>query len=327
MHDISDPSGAGRGDRKQARRLVDDAYAAGWISAIDRSLRVEQIDAASTRGDLAMIVRDLAGDPPASQQPTPSAPSSTPPPAPQSGPAPAEQVPQWPGAPSPATQETAPTSPGASESAPASWPPPSFTPGPALGGTGAPPASSGTNKKVIGCLVAFVLFIFLGPCLLGIATIGIAAFTSDGFSSSSEVGDLEPVGGTYGDGYTWDDLYWGLEGTVGTTQVKSLSADAASATAVVEEAGVQTTWTWQDGEWSRTQTGGSSGGPTSVDLSEISDAVLQSAIDRVRGEQALTGIGSTMFDIDAFAGAPRITMTVSADNGSGTGTYLLDELG
>ena len=63
MTDISDPSGAGRGDRRQARRSVDEAYAAGRISAVDRSLRMEQIDAASTRGDLAMVVRDLTDRP------------------------------------------------------------------------------------------------------------------------------------------------------------------------------------------------------------------------------------------------------------------------
>ena len=40
MHDISDPAGAGRSDRKQARRLVDDAYAACGATLVDSAAEV-----------------------------------------------------------------------------------------------------------------------------------------------------------------------------------------------------------------------------------------------------------------------------------------------
>lgn len=315
MHDISDPAGAGRGDRRQARRLVDEAYAAGRISAIDRSLRVEQIDAASTRGDLAMIVRDLEGG---AQDRAPSSSAGvdrTPPPVPPVPAPPSEpvDVPRWP---EPRTPEAA-----------RSWPPPTFTP---AGGAGGPVR---TNKTLVGCLVAVVLLLFLGPCLVGLLTFGFAVVSTDGSSSSSSsssVGseqEIGPIGGTYAGGYTWGDFYGGLDETVGTTEVVRLAADQASATAVVEEAGGQVTWTWQDGEWVRGLSTSSGGAVTTVDLSALGASVLESAMLRVRAEQALTDTGTSMFTIDAFGATPRITMTVSAADGSGTGTFPLDELG
>lgn len=59
MSDISDPGRAGRGDRKRARKLIDAAYAAGRISAADRAHRTQRVESAYTKGDLAVIVRDL----------------------------------------------------------------------------------------------------------------------------------------------------------------------------------------------------------------------------------------------------------------------------
>lgn len=73
MSDISDPGGAGRGDRRRARKTVDGAYAEGRITSADRALRMQQIEAASTKGDLAMVVRDLGGAAPVQRQ-TPAPP-------------------------------------------------------------------------------------------------------------------------------------------------------------------------------------------------------------------------------------------------------------
>lgn len=80
MTDLSDPRGAGRRDRRAALRTIDDAYASRRISSVDRALRVEQVAAASTVGDLAMITRDLAAPAPAPAPPAPAAPVPTPPP-------------------------------------------------------------------------------------------------------------------------------------------------------------------------------------------------------------------------------------------------------
>ena len=59
MSDISDPGRAGRRDRKRARKLIDAAYAAGQLTAADRALRTERVESAHTKGDLAVLVRDL----------------------------------------------------------------------------------------------------------------------------------------------------------------------------------------------------------------------------------------------------------------------------
>ncbi|HUP99338.1 MAG TPA: DUF1707 domain-containing protein [Aeromicrobium sp.] len=59
MSSISDPGRPGRRDRKRAQKLIDTAFAEGRLTAADRALRTERIAAAHTRGDLAMITRDL----------------------------------------------------------------------------------------------------------------------------------------------------------------------------------------------------------------------------------------------------------------------------
>lgn len=59
MSDISDPGRASRGDRKRAQKLIDAAYAAGQLTAANRAFRTERVDSAHTKGDLAILVRDL----------------------------------------------------------------------------------------------------------------------------------------------------------------------------------------------------------------------------------------------------------------------------
>lgn len=69
---ISNPASAGRGVRRRAVRAVDNAFAQGLITALDRESRVAQVKAARTRGDVAMVTRDLQerhGDAPAGPPP------------------------------------------------------------------------------------------------------------------------------------------------------------------------------------------------------------------------------------------------------------------
>lgn len=168
LDDLSDPSGAGRGDRRKARQLVDAAYAGGRISAADRTLRVERIDAAATRGDLAMVVRDLAVRP---ADPTPSFPSS--PPAPTVG---AGQEPF----PTPADDQTPDARP---------WPPPGYA-----GDASAPTPPSRASRRTIGCIVAAVAFFFLFPFIIGLAllVLGLAV----GGPSDDSGPDITPAPST-----------------------------------------------------------------------------------------------------------------------------------
>ncbi|WP_374999396.1 DUF1707 domain-containing protein [Aeromicrobium sp. CTD01-1L150] len=59
MDAISNPASAGRGDRRRAIREVNNAFTQGRITALDRESRVAQVKAARTRGDVAMVTRDL----------------------------------------------------------------------------------------------------------------------------------------------------------------------------------------------------------------------------------------------------------------------------
>ena len=56
---ISDPGRPSRRDRRRAQNLIDTAFAEGRLTAADRALRTQRIQAAHTRGDLATITRDL----------------------------------------------------------------------------------------------------------------------------------------------------------------------------------------------------------------------------------------------------------------------------
>ena len=59
MNAISDPGRPRRRDRRRAQKLVDTAFAERRLTAADRALRTQRIQAAHTRGDLATITRDL----------------------------------------------------------------------------------------------------------------------------------------------------------------------------------------------------------------------------------------------------------------------------
>ncbi|MFZ0139497.1 MAG: DUF1707 domain-containing protein [Aeromicrobium sp.] len=91
MSDISDPGRASRGDRKRAQKLIDAAYAAGQLTAANRAFRTERVDSAHTKGDLAILVRDLGAggavsaaatgatvQPPAQSAPLPTDPTAGP---------------------------------------------------------------------------------------------------------------------------------------------------------------------------------------------------------------------------------------------------------
>ena len=100
MTSLSDPSRVSRRDRRKAQKAIDAGYAAGRLTAADRTLRTLRIEAAQTRGDLAMITRDLA---------SPTTPATAPatvqqgppgPPGPPGQPAPTPQPPATPPTPS-----------------------------------------------------------------------------------------------------------------------------------------------------------------------------------------------------------------------------------
>lgn len=64
MNAISDPGRPRGRDRRRTQKLVNTAFAEGRLTAADRDLRTQRIEAAHTRGDLAMITRDLVSPSP-----------------------------------------------------------------------------------------------------------------------------------------------------------------------------------------------------------------------------------------------------------------------
>lgn len=263
MSDISDPGGAGRGDRRTARRAVDAAYAAGRISAVDRSLRMEQIDAASTRGDLAMVVRDLTdrpADPPPSR---PSMPSDPVQPSPQP-PSAAEQ----PVAPAGTSPFPEPLGSGSGEAAGRAWPPPGF------GGTpDAGQRTAGTNRRTVGCIVAVVAFFFLAPCLLGAGGLVLSLFLGGDEVDSSDVTQVEQW---------WDERVDDLSAASGTTVVSAYRVGEDSGTATTYDPTASTDWTYGTSVWTERGTRANLPSLPVADLRRIDAAAVQNAVDDAR---------------------------------------------
>lgn len=232
MSDISDPGRAGRGDRKRAQRLIDEAYAAGRLSAADRAFRSERVDAAHTKGDLAVIVRDLsrAAAAGAAAAPTSVVQPTTPP--------------------SPPTDPTAPPRTGSLGSA---IPPDQLKAMSGKGGSStiqlgeAMRSSMGAGAvKRARRIVLIVVIGFLLLCGLGIAGVVTAVFT--GFSeitSSSEEPARESVNLQTAEG--WRQLVAAIEDETGTTKVYDVVVypEYASINAVADEGA--TRYVYRDG--------------------------------------------------------------------------------
>lgn len=310
MSDISDPGGAGRRDRSAARRTVDDAYAAGRISAVDRSLRMEQIDAASTRGDLAMVVRDLtarAADPsPASQSP-------------DAWPAQPATSPTDPGATSTGPASTGPASTGptgaadAQQGAARAWPPPGY---------GGEPASSrssdGTRRGVIGCIVAAVVFFFVAPIVLGLVGMILVL----GFGGSDSTSD----GGTMGTvAQQWGERVDSLDDEAGSTVVRGFYLDDERGLALVDEGGKTAVWTCSgSGPWTAGETQDGVATSNLVDLATIRAADVQAAVDDATRAVAVPAGDRVRIEVVAVTAEPRLQVTIGEAPAARMRTYTAD---
>lgn len=167
---VADPQSRPRdGDRKRAVEEIDSAYAEGRITAADRSLRVANVEGASTLGELDMVVRDLKLDPgevaPRMVPPPPAQPAPPPPP---------------PAQPAQSTLSPQPTL--------SNLPPPPADPGRGFRVTSEDAAAVGTSVAKgfrIGCLliVGIIVLISAGASFF-IASIDIGG--SSGSNSASE---------------------------------------------------------------------------------------------------------------------------------------------
>jgi hypothetical protein len=242
VSDLSDPSSAGRGDRRRARKAVDAAYAEGRITAADRALRLEQIDAAATRGDLAMVLRDLEGR----VAPTTSTTSNAAP---------------------------VPTAPPRPEGGPPTWAPPGYG-----STTGPGPRSGGwSTERKIGCGVAVVIALFLVPLVVAVVVfVGVATSFDDDFPG---FGDGEAVEVVQVESW-WTAQVDELRSSAGSTRVAAYRVRDGSGTATVLDGAVRRAWAYRDGSWrpvgAATRAGAASEG---VDLADVTASAVQRAVD------------------------------------------------
>jgi len=280
------------------QKLIDAAYAGGQLSAAERSLRTQRVDAAHTRGDLAMIARDL-GDPAVSGvEPEP------PPAAPSLGSAIDEQV------------LTSMRVSGAYRGST-----PSTTPAPAINLTG-----FGNAARTLRIVIVVFVVGFLGFCGLGMAAF-IPAFL-EGFDSGPTSSPSAPASHrAETDLHTasgWSAMVAAIEDESGSTSIYDLVVYPTYASVGLDGGKTIRRRLYRDGAWQesfdvRTPIVGHP-----VDLRAIDPEIiakLPSETARRLGVQNPTG---TYIIVNALASDPKIMVYVQADGGSQYQAYSLD---
>ncbi|MEH3034836.1 MAG: DUF1707 domain-containing protein [Aeromicrobium erythreum] len=288
MSDISDPGGAGRGDRRRARQAVDAAYAEGRVTAADRALRMQQIEAASTKGDLAMVVRDLSGPFVSSDGPRPAVQRA----APSRREAPAS----W-----------TPTAPGPSQAPPTGYPRPSG------------PARQGLQARTIGIIAVAVALLVVVPVVVtvvGLVSSGVSTFDRPRIRTEPTAA-TRLVGGPAFEPATWRRFVADLREEYGDdVELWSVFAypDRYSGYVVLEDDRSQFV-TWSDGRLSNTlEPRDNIGSTPPIPVDDIDPAVfrrvVQAAVDDL-GETELTAlyvyVMPTTYDDTFYRGSAQVS--------------------
>jgi hypothetical protein len=307
---LSDPGRPSRGDRRKVQKLIDAAYAGGQLSAAERSLRTQRVDAAHTRGDLAMIARDL-GDPTTSDARPEVAPTEV-----SLGSAIDERVLE--------SMRVSGTHRGST---------PTTTP-PAINLTG-----FGNAARTLRIVIVVFVVGFLGVCGLGLAAF-IPAFV-EGFSSGPTSAPSAPTGAVAtepGSGSStshraetdlhtasgWAALVAAIKEESGSTSIYDLVVYPTYASVGLDGGKTVRRRLYRDGAWQesfdvRTPIVGNP-----VDLRAIDPAVvakLPSETAQRLGVQNPTG---TYIIVNALASDPKIMVYVQVDGGSQYQAYSLD---
>ncbi len=310
--------------------MVDEAYAEGRITAADRTLRLEQIDAASTKGDLAMVLRDLESRPPTATSPDLGAPPfGMPPPVADLDPVAPRDVPT----PSISSAVPAPsTSPAPAGGGP-TWAPPSYG-GSGSGAAPGPRAGGWTTERKIGCGVLAVIAIFLVPLIVAIVVfVGVAGSIGGGFDSGSsddaavvDDGYTEKDGVTVPDAATWWDLQVAdLDDDAGTATVTTYDVRDGSGTATVVEGTTARQWVFRGVEWEPV------GEPTRVDrtaspvdLADVDPTVVQDVVETTLVEVGPDASPDVQLHVVTSSDEPRLVVDVTDGSTTTRGTFALD---
>ena len=301
---ISDPSRPSRRDRRRAQKLVDTAFAERRLTAADRTLRTQRIEAAHTRGDLAMITRDLVA--PAQTNlgraldPTTMSSMRT-------------GLPRIPGIPHTV-------------------------------GTGTPTVDlSGIGRRVRLFVILAVVAMF-ASCVLGLLAFIIPAFidgftpdvntptpgapgtsgTGEANAQDSPGGGAEPGSASLHTVAGWTALVEAIESTSGTTEVYDLVAYPQYAAVGLDGDGAVQRRLYRNGAW---QDPGSVRTPVTgslVDLAEIDAEMIAGLPDETARHFGIADPTGTYIIVNAFAGNPRIMVYVQSGSQSNYRAYGLD---
>ena len=290
VSDISDPGRAGRGDRKRAQKLIDAAYAAGQLTAADRAFRTERVDSAHTKGDLAVLVRDLvrAGGTAAAAGAA-VRPRTTP---------------------SPPTDPTS----GRSTASLGSAIPPDQLKAMAKGGSairlGETMRSSMTsgNVKRIRRVVLIALVGFLLLCGLGIAGIVAAIFTSVDNTGDPAETPASSVNLQTADG--WSQLVTAIEKETGTSEVYDVVVypEYASINAVADEGAMR--YVYRNGSFQLFNSPVTPARGDPIDLADIEPDLVAGLPDQTAERQGMPEYDSAYLIVNSFTGQPAIMVYV-----------------
>ena len=292
MSDISDPGRAGRGDRKRAQKLIDAAYAAGQLTAADRAFRTERVDSAHTKGDLAVLVRDLVragGAAAAAGAVHPSTTTSSPP--------------------------TDPTS-GRSTASLGSAIPPDQLNAMAKGGSATTirmgdsmrSALTGDNVKRVRRVVLIVVVGFLLLCGLGIA--GIVAAIFSGIDQAGDPSDtpVSSVNLQTADG--WSQLVAAIEDETGTSEVYDVVVypEYASINAVADEGAMRYVYRGGSFQLFNSPVTPAQGDP--IDLADVDPGLIEGLPDQTAERQGMPEYDSAYLIVNTLTGQPAIMVYV-----------------
>jgi uncharacterized protein DUF1707 len=288
VSDISDPGRAGRRDRKRAQKLIDTAYAAGQLTAADRALRTQRVDSAHTKGDLAVIVRDLkraAGASPAAAVPLPT---RTPPTDPTAGPAASL------GSAIPPDQLRAMLKGKVGSAATINM------------GQSMRSALSGDGVRTVRRVMVFTVVGFLLLCGLGVGGMVYALFSGideagDPSSTSTPTSsvNLQTAKG-------WTQLVAAIDKETGTSRVYDavVYPEYASINAVVDEGAMR--YVYRGGSFQLLNSPVTAATQDPVDLADIDADLVEGLPDRTAKRQGMPDYDSAYFIVNRVSGEPAI---------------------
>jgi hypothetical protein len=291
VSDISDPGRAGRRDRKRAQKLIDAAYAAGQLTAADRAFRTERVDSAHTKGDLAVLVRDLnraAGASPAAA----AAAAVPPPPDPATGPG-AKSL----GSAIPPDQLRAMTKVGSAATIRMS--------------ESMRSALSGDNVRKVRRAFVFVLVGFFLLCGLGITGIVTALFA--GIDQIGGPSDTPTSSVNLQTAEGWSELVAAVDKETGTSRVYDavVYPEYASINAVVDEGAMR--YLYRGGAFQLSNSPVTTATQDPIDLADLDAELIEGLPDRTAKRQSMPGYDSAYFIVNTLSGQPAIMVYVQQE--------------